>query len=56
MSYVNPSSALLKELSFLSKLELVVLSRNYEKFIDNIKKKDKLKEMNCKIISGTSNN
>ena len=45
--YINPSCKLLTSMSFLSKLELVVLSTNYEKFIDNIKKKDKIKQ--CKM-------
>jgi len=42
--YINPSSKLLKEMAKLSKYELIVLSKNYKKFIDNIKSKDKIKQ------------
>ena len=42
--YINPSSKLLKEMVKLSKYELIVLSKNYKKFIDNIKSKDKIKQ------------
>ena len=42
--YINPSSKLLKEMAKLSKYELIVLSKNYKKFIDNIKGKDKIKQ------------
>ena len=42
--YINPSSKLLKEMEKLSKYELIVLSKNYKKFIDNIKSKDKIKQ------------
>jgi len=44
MSYVNPSEKLLTEMAKLSKYELHVLSKNYKKFIDNIKIKDKIKQ------------
>ena len=43
--YINPSSKLLKEMAKLSKYELIVLSKNYKKFIDNIKSKDKIKQV-----------
>ena len=42
--YINPSSKLLKDMAKLSKYELIVLSKNYKKFIDNIKTKDKIKQ------------
>tara|TARA_B000000477_G_C6034288_1_gene203086 strand:- start:19 stop:198 length:180 start_codon:yes stop_codon:yes gene_type:complete len=42
--YINPSSKLLKEMAKLSHYELIVLSKNYKKFIDNIKSKDKIKQ------------
>ena len=42
--YINPSSKLLKEMAKLSQYELIVLSKNYKKFIDNIKSKDKIKQ------------
>lgn len=42
--YINPSSKLLKEMVKLSDYELIVLSKNYKKFIDNIKSKDKIKQ------------
>jgi hypothetical protein len=42
--YINPSSKLLKEMVKLSHYELIVLSKNYKKFIDNIKSKDKIKQ------------
>ena len=42
--YINPSSKLLKEMEKLSHYELIVLSKNYKKFIDNIKSKDKIKQ------------
>jgi len=37
--YVNPNSELLKDMAKLSHNELIVLSKNYKKFIDNIKYK-----------------
>ena len=43
--YINPSSKLLKEMAKLSKYELRVLSKNYKKFIDNIKTRDKIKQV-----------
>ncbi len=43
--YINPSCKLLKEMAKLSKYELHVLSKNYKKFIDNIKTKDKIKQV-----------
>ena len=43
--YINPSCKLLKEMTKLSKSELHVLSKNYKKFIDNIKTKDKIKQV-----------
>ena len=43
--YINPSCKLLKEMTKLSKYELHVLSQNYKKFIDNIKNKDKIKQV-----------
>ena len=43
--YINPSCKLLKEMTKLSKYELHVLSKNYKKFIDNIKTKDKIKQV-----------
>ena len=39
--YINPSSKLLKEMAKLSHYELIVLSKNYKKFIDNIKSTSK---------------
>ena len=42
--YINPSSKLLKEMAKLSIYELHILSKNYKKFIDNIKIKDKIKQ------------
>mgnify|MGYP003983138317 CR=1 FL=1 len=46
--YINPSSKLLKEMAKLSQYELIVLSKNYKKFIDNIKIKDKTKQNEIK--------
>jgi len=43
--YINPSYKLLKEMAKLSKYELRVLSKNNKKFIDNIKNKDKIKQV-----------
>jgi len=43
--YINPSYKLLTEMAKLSKYELHVLSKNYKKFIDNIKTKDKIKQV-----------
>tara|TARA_B110000046_G_C12912778_1_gene363584 strand:- start:378 stop:623 length:246 start_codon:yes stop_codon:yes gene_type:complete len=43
--YINPSSKLLKEMAKLSIYELHILSKNYKKFIDNIKNKDKIKQV-----------
>jgi len=43
--YINPSCKLLKDMAKLSKYELRVLSKNYKKFIDNIKTKDKIKQV-----------
>jgi hypothetical protein len=37
--YINPSSKLLKEIAKLSYNELIVISKNYKKIIDNIKYK-----------------
>jgi uncharacterized protein (DUF342 family) len=44
-TYINPSYKLLTEMTKLSKYELHVLSKNYKKFIDNIKTKDKIKQL-----------
>ena len=43
--YINPSYKLLTEMAKLSKYELHVLSKNYKKFIDNIKKKERKKQL-----------
>jgi hypothetical protein len=48
--YINPSCKLLKDMTKLSKYELRVLSKNYKKFIDNIKTKDKIKQDKIKQI------
>jgi len=45
INYINPSYKLLTEMAKLSKYELRVLSKNYKKFIDNIKTKDKKKQI-----------
>ena len=39
--YINPSSKLLEDMSKLSHNELIVISKNYKIFIDNIKYKTK---------------
>ena len=44
-TYINPNYKLLTEMAKLSKYELHVLSKNYKKFIDNIKTKDKIKQL-----------
>lgn len=43
--YINPSEKILKKMAKLSKYELRILSKNYKKFIDNIKIKDKIKQI-----------
>ena len=43
-TYINPNYKLLTEMAKLSKYELHVLSKNYKKFIDNIKTRDKIKQ------------
>jgi len=45
INYINPSYKLLTDMAKLSKYELRVLSKNYKKFIDNIKTKDKKKQI-----------
>jgi len=43
-NYINPSCKLLKDMAKLSKNELHLLLKNYEKFIDNIKIKDNIQQ------------